>query len=33
MLRSGLGTARSGLPSASKVTDFFTKYPESLQVK
>jgi hypothetical protein len=29
MLRSGLGTARSGLPSASKVKDFFTKYPES----
>jgi len=29
MLRSGLGTARSGLPSASKVKDFFTKSPLS----
>ena len=29
MLRSGLGTARSGLPSASKVKDFFTKSPQS----
>jgi len=29
MMRSGLGMSRTGLPSASKVKDFFTKSPQS----